>query len=82
MSSFKNNLNVVKDLQIFSVTSQLMHADGQNKNEKISTIKQFRREKSRELNDSLVVDSVLRIFSVVAFSNFVCPGRAKNSHIR
>ena len=31
MSIFKNNLNVVKDLQIFSVTSQLMHADGQKK---------------------------------------------------
>ena len=82
MSIFKNNLNVVKDLQIFSVTSQLMHADGQKKNVKISTIKQFRREKSRELNDSLVVDSVLRIFSVVAFLNIVCPGRAKNCRIR
>ena len=31
MSIFKNNWNVVKDLQIFSVTSQLMHADGQKK---------------------------------------------------
>ena len=33
MSIFKNNLNVVKDLQIFSVTSQLMNADGQKKRE-------------------------------------------------
>lgn len=38
MSIFKNNLNVFKDLQIFSVTSQLMNADGQKKRENIDHI--------------------------------------------
>lgn len=47
MSIFKNNLNVVKDLQIFSVTSQLMNADGQKKRENIDHITVQKRKISR-----------------------------------
>lgn len=48
MSIFKNNLNVVKDLQIFSVTSQLMNADGQKKKgENIDHITVQKRKISR-----------------------------------
>lgn len=47
MSIFKNNLNVFKDLQIFSVTSQLMHADGQKKRENIDHITVQKKKISR-----------------------------------